>query len=380
MAFLPESLRVLLQGMIKSKGSKMKIASIGQTIMQAARPRVLLAPLQFGLGVQMHHHFASRFLIDSLHHHGFCCSYNEIQQFERYAALSHKTDIPNYTAQSVQYAADNVDHNVQTIDGNDKLHGMEMIAVVTPAIKCSKPVPRVKVTFKDIAMVGRVPIHYRKEESIGMNAVKYEQLYNMKARDETADLDIFWKSSIMFGSPRPALSGMMQLVQQGVHPGKSIVMFLSMIDMNPSDASCIYSTLVFVSEHAHRYNIQPVITFDQPLWWKAFMITVSEPLTSDLRNIVLCLGGFHTKMSFLGCIGHLMAGSGLQEVFQLIYAANVVVHMFAGKAIARAVRAHFIVDAALNAILLSNAMDIPLFSTSDGEVESSLEEVAADLC
>ena len=41
----------------------MKIASIGQAIMQAARPQVLLAPLQFGLGVQMHHHFGSCFLI-----------------------------------------------------------------------------------------------------------------------------------------------------------------------------------------------------------------------------------------------------------------------------------------------------------------------------
>ena len=42
---------------------------------QAARPRVLLAPLQIGLYVQLHHHFASRFLIDSLHRLGFCCSY-----------------------------------------------------------------------------------------------------------------------------------------------------------------------------------------------------------------------------------------------------------------------------------------------------------------
>ncbi len=69
--FLPETLRILLEGLIVSKGAKMKIAAIGQAIMQAARPRVLLAPLQFGLGVQMHHHFASRFLIDSLHKHGF---------------------------------------------------------------------------------------------------------------------------------------------------------------------------------------------------------------------------------------------------------------------------------------------------------------------
>ena len=80
-AFLPETLRILLEGLIVGKGAKMKIASIGQAIMQASRPRVLLAPLQFGLGVQMHHHFGSRFLIDALHCHGFCCSYNEVQQF-----------------------------------------------------------------------------------------------------------------------------------------------------------------------------------------------------------------------------------------------------------------------------------------------------------
>ena len=92
----------------------------------------------------MHHHFASRFLIDSLHKHGFCCSYNEIQQFERNAALSYKTDIPNYTTQSVQYAADNVDHNIRTLDGNDTFHGMGMIAVITPAIECTKSIPRVK--------------------------------------------------------------------------------------------------------------------------------------------------------------------------------------------------------------------------------------------
>ena len=63
-SFLPETLRKLLDVLIVGKGAKMKIASIGQAIMQAVRPWVLLAPLQFGLGVPMHHHFGSRFLID----------------------------------------------------------------------------------------------------------------------------------------------------------------------------------------------------------------------------------------------------------------------------------------------------------------------------
>ena len=62
-SFLPET--KLLEVLIVGKGAKMKITSISQVIMQAARPRVLLAPLQFGLGVQMHHNFGSRFLIDA---------------------------------------------------------------------------------------------------------------------------------------------------------------------------------------------------------------------------------------------------------------------------------------------------------------------------
>ena len=68
----------------------------------ATRPRVLLAPLQVGLGVQLHHLYASCFLIDTLHKHGFCCSYNEVHQFEQNALLSYGTDIPNHSTQFVQ--------------------------------------------------------------------------------------------------------------------------------------------------------------------------------------------------------------------------------------------------------------------------------------
>jgi hypothetical protein len=57
-------------------------------------------------------------------------------------------------------------------------------------------------------------------------------------------------------------------------------------------------------------------------------------------------------MSFLGSIGTLMAGSGLSEALEICYGPNAVVHMMTGKAVSRAVRAHFIVDAALGRLLL----------------------------
>ena len=44
----------------------------------------------------------------------------------------------------------------------------------------------------------------------------------------------------------------------------------------------------------------------------------------------------------------------------MIYAPNAVMHMLSGKAIARAVRAPFIVDAALNAMMRTDVLDAPL--------------------
>ena len=90
----------------------------------------------------------------------------------------------------------------------------------------------------------------------------------------------------------------------GDHPGKASVMFLPVIDMNPSDSTCIYSTLVCSSVSMHKDIVYaPILTFDQPLWWKALMIIESRPEESDLRRIVLYLDGFQclVKISAVTC-------------------------------------------------------------------------------
>jgi len=56
----------------------------------------------------------------------------------------------------------------------------------------------------------------------------------------------------------------------------------------------------------------------------------------------------------------LMAGSGLQELLELVYAPNSVEQILSGKSVARAVRAHLLVDAALNTIVLSDALNVPI--------------------
>ena len=83
-----------------------------------------------------------------------------------------------------------------------------------------------------------------------------------------------------------------------------------------------------------------------------------QPENSPLRSIVLRLGGFHTETSFIGSIGHLMAGSGLHELLETIYANNAVTHMLTGKAVQRAFRGLLQVDAALCAMIVSDEFNV----------------------
>lgn len=76
------------------------------------------------------------------------------------------------------------------------------------------------------------------------------------------------------------------------------------------------------------------------------------------------------EMSFLGCIGHLMAGSGLQELLQIIYAENAVRHMLTVKAISKALRGQLLVVAALNTMLTANAFNIPIPTSLQSEHDS----------
>ena len=55
-----------------------------------------------------------------------------------------------------------------------------------------------------------------------------------------------------------------------------------------------------------------IITFDLPLWIKATRIVLETEMP-----IVVRIEGFHTHKSFLGCIGYIMADSGLEELKKL---------------------------------------------------------------
>ena len=91
----------------------------------------------------------------------------------------------------------------------------------------------------------------------------------------------------------------------------------------------------------------PCVTFDQLLWLKATGILDESNLA-----IVARLGGFHTVMSFLGAIGKIINGSGLEVLLTEVYAEHSVEHILSEKAVSRALRAHFLVESCLTSNLI----------------------------
>ena len=143
--------------------TSVKLASIGQAIVQACRPKSLLAPLQIGLGVQLHHHFGSRYLVDLLNSMGFSASYYEVQRFELNAAATLSTTIPSYfPGKFLQFVADNADHNVRTLDGHGTFHRMGIIACTSPGSNVSLPIPRTNIQLSELSVIGKITIKYFK--------------------------------------------------------------------------------------------------------------------------------------------------------------------------------------------------------------------------
>ena len=108
-------------------------------------------------------------------------------------------------------------------------------------------------------------------------------------------VDLLWQMGYFFKKQQHHWSGFMQR-HNGEHPAKATLDFLHIINLNPSDESWIYSTLLFVEQQAQQLNVpSPCITVDQPLFIESF-----EILKAKHMNIVIRLGGFHLLMLFLG--------------------------------------------------------------------------------
>ena len=216
-----------------------------------------------------------------------------------------------------------------------------------------------------IGAFGYIPIKpYKKPYVPGLKNILVETISSdtsvvSEICKKTLILDSLLISGCAIGlTPRPSWSGYMQIIMQGSGSYEiSKINPLPFINMDPNNLTTIYSALRFSSDHCHKHGIATcLVTFDQPLFMKASEIVAAS---AELSNVVVRLGGFHLLMSYMGAVGHIMSGSGLEYLWSTVCAKSSVTHMMSGHAYARALRAHYLTQEALAKIKLndSNCLD-----------------------
>ncbi|WAR01041.1 hypothetical protein MAR_025413 [Mya arenaria] len=118
------------------------IISISSDITTLVQPSVI-TPKHLGLTVYLHHTFGSKKLIEDLNVHGYTLPYTEVRHFLTSAALhtissQQKTPSDGHSRPRdnlIIAAADNWDHNENTLSGKHSTHAMTSILVhTTPSI------------------------------------------------------------------------------------------------------------------------------------------------------------------------------------------------------------------------------------------------------
>ena len=397
--WVPDLLRSFLQNIVTDE---VKQIALGHSIVQASRPRSVISPVLFGVGVSIDHMFGSSSLLKKMSRLGFSASADEVLRFKQSVVQTDGVNLPaSGPDMFTQWSADNVDHNVATLDGQGTFHGM---GIMSMSVRCmdsetsagriscgsfgEKPIKRLaRVNSASVVKGKGIPLHYYSQP----NLPPLQQLYFRPISElnypyilpDSVNDNLLWQVGWYFrgtSEPRPNWSGFMESVSVGEYLPPAEFHLLPIIDLEPGNRSCILSTLLFIISQAKLLNMEtPCVTLDQPLWIKAVEVATSQSL-----NIVCRMGVFHMIMSFLGSIGTVMAGSGLVEALECCYGPNALTHMMNGRAVARAVRAHFLADSALWILLLRSLLDVdsesyvgPLTSADLQELRSAYDGMVA---
>ncbi|KAK3932952.1 Elongation factor 4, partial [Frankliniella fusca] len=385
---LPVTLQVLVNDVIggKGKAATRKAAYIEQCIVSAARPRSYVSPLKHGLALLLHTRYGSRDLLSVLSAVGAVADYADAVCFETSAAHA-SAECAVQPGAFQQYVADNADFDVGTLDGHNTFHVLGMVKSITPSTALTYPEAMTRgqctAAAKTVSHLAKVPLYMYPAPAVpGLQLIKVAEIDFSAGESEALHfkrLNAVWLSSFWAEVDNsPGWNGFMsRAFQAEENYAVSKVLPLPFVHLQPSNPSAIYSSLLYASQESSKLGQDHcLVTFDFPLYIKAVDIVYASPSDSNLRATVLRLGGFHLLMSFLGAIGSLMAGSGIEEMWQTVYAKNSVKHLVSGHAYARAVRAHLLSFRSIATILLTEN-NFPDEETVQSEVECMVEQILA---
>ncbi|CAG9769731.1 unnamed protein product [Ceutorhynchus assimilis] len=198
---------------------------------------------------------------------------------------------------------------------------------------------------------------YKTPAKSGLGHIKMESIQEEpNAENERLPvlLDTLWLTGKVLSFSSISWTGFMSTLESDSLNVDTSIIPLPFINLDPGNLNTIYTALSFAAEKSKRYEKSCIVTFDQPLFQKAVDIVEGSNKSDIVSSVIVRLGGFHTLMSFMGSVGKIMAGSGIEELLTTVYAKITVPHMMSGHAYSRALRGHFLIHEALILIMLDD--------------------------
>ena len=336
----------------------------------------IATPISFGLGIQLHHKFGSRHLIETLHALGYSIPYDEVRRFMTSAAEEDEdydgTYIPRGIARYkeddlnsiIDAAIDNFDQNEETLDGLSTTHSMATVLYQrTASSGNTNKIPRSQRKSLQPCRYIDEPLsifnkpHIRPEpRRVTEGCIFTTDLQYMSSCKQAKKGDLVWKlCRKKDNTSLPAWSGFNTMVSQ-TNVAVAHVRYLPFINAPPSNFSTVYTAilrLICIAKSQAQPHI--LVTADLAIYSKAQQIIWSKPELQE--SVTMRLGGMHLIMSFIGSIGKLFGDGGLLDILTSsnVYATGTARMLLQGKHFAKGMRGVKIAHEALTHLYLSAA-------------------------
>ena len=329
-----------------------------------------------GLAVKLHHRHGSSEMIKLLHDHGFIVSYEEVIRFRKSAAKfsGDKSSMIHQAMGLMRNVGpifgwfDNLDLLVSTPNGRRATHvmahefqqhsaGIIQIGSAQPGVM-SLVIPRLLKTAArslNISTSRSIPLqHYMGPKKVNppmipmTSGVSYADVCAREQSLNAAQLkDTQWLNSLRSDESMEWYGFNNQLArQEAPSPSKAATVYLfgPLIDAPPSHPDTVLTSLLYMKKSLSELGMSYAnLSIDMQLYMVAQQVKWWDP--TRFEDVIVRPGAMHIIMSFLGCIGTLMKGSGLDVLVGAAFGG--MTGIMNGKAWVRAMRAFRMVSVAL---------------------------------
>ncbi|XP_044004211.1 uncharacterized protein LOC122849544 [Aphidius gifuensis] len=340
-----------------------KITYIAHSIIRLIKPKSFISHLQLALSTYILRKTGSKLVIDILANLGICSSYYDTTLFEASCVMNP----PEFNTgdSQIQFVYDNTDHNTQTLSGKDTYHCMGGIAIYTPEqeVTCEGKIKKCKTmpTEEEIVSVNTITTSYLPASfRDGLSKIEYvdTDIFKYETPDPLPPSYCAFLWGHYYGVKNmPSWKGYMEILSREHSYYVSRIICMPFIKLKPTEPTTIFTALVHALEETKKKKQKTCfVTFDQPLYIKAR--NIKEGMRDHgMDNVVVLLGMFHLIMSYMGTIGYLMEGSGLADMFGVVYGEKAVEKLLTGHIFDRAMRAHTLAFIALGKIICATAVE-----------------------